>query len=138
MKRSKWTPVLRFWDLKREIDEAFDNLIDEPWGRTARAQWLPAVDIDETPDAYIVTIDLPGVCADDVELRIHPWEIEIRGTRTTTRSVESARRILTERSVGRFHRKFKLEHAVDPNTAESECKDGLYRLEVKKRSRREE
>jgi HSP20 family protein len=122
----------RFLDLEREIEEAFGALIDEPWGRTFPAEWSPAVDIDETPEAYIVSVDLPGVCADAIELHIRPREIEIRGTRTVSQSIASATRIHTERVSGRFRRRFPLEEPVDPQSAKCECEDGVYQVRVRK------
>ena len=138
MEESDWVPILRFLDLKREIDEAFGTLIDEPWGRTMRAFWMPAVDIDETADAYIVTIDLPGLCEDDVELHVRPTQIAIRGTRVAARTVASAVRVHTERVVGHFHRQITLPRAVDPDTAEIRCDRGIYQIRLKKRSRENE
>jgi HSP20 family protein len=134
MTESDWTPMRPFLDLQREIDEVFGALIDEPWGRRGSTRWLPAVDIDETAEAYLVTVDLPGVCADDVQLHVRPREVEIRGTRVSSRSVASATRIHTERSAGHFRRTFPLDHPVDPETAESRCQDGVYQVKVKKRS----
>ena len=132
MTGAEWMPIRRFLDLEREIEEAFGFLIDEPWGRTLPAEWSPAVDIDETPESYIVSVDVPGVCADDIELHVHPREIEIRGTRTVSRSIASVTRIHTERVSGRFRRSFQLDDPVDPQSAECECEDGVYRVRVRK------
>lgn len=132
MTGSGWTHMHRFLDLKRDIEETFGSLIDEPWGRTPGAQWMPAVDIYETRDAYIVSVDLPGVGADEVELHVRTWEIEICGTRAASRTVASATRVHVERMVGRFCRTLALEHPVEPETAESRCADGVYEVSVKK------
>ena len=134
MTGSGWKPIQRLLDLERDIEETFSFLIDLPWGRAGRADWRPAVDIDETPEGYTVTADLPGVCAGDVELRVLPREIEICGTRVSSRSVASATRVQTERSVGRFSRRFHLAHAVDPRTAECRCQDGIYQVHVRKQT----
>lgn len=119
-------------DWEQEIEDAFGNLIDEPWGRRARAQWSPALDIDETPSAYIVTVDVPGVCGDDIALRVRPHAIEISGIRSVSRSVASAARIYTERVTGRFRRLFPLEDPVDTQSVTWECEHGVYRIHVRK------
>lgn len=134
MRGSDWMPIRKLLDLERDIEEAFGALIDEPWGRTGRGEWAPAVDIDETPDGYHVAVDLPGVRADSIELHVRPREIEIRGIRASVRTAASARRIHTERRVGRFRRVFPLEHPVDPRTAEGRCEEGVYHIQVNKRS----
>jgi HSP20 family protein len=132
MTESERTPTRRFLDLEREVEEAFGSLIDEPWGRRTRPEWVPAVDVDETRDAYIVTVDVPGVPADDIELRVRPREVEIRGTRTSSRSIATAARIHTERVSGGFHRTFRLDDPVDPQSAKCEYKDGVYEVRVRK------
>lgn len=138
MMQSDWPPVGRFPDLEREIEEAFGALIDEPWGRTARSEWIPAVDIEETPDAYRISMDLPGVSVDDIHLEVKVHQIEIRGRRSAARSTLSGRRIHTERCIGRFRRTFPLPHPVDPRTATGRYEDGVYLVYVKKSAPPEE
>ncbi len=132
MKYSDWMPIRIFLDLELEFEEVFEALIDEPWGRTFCAEWSPAVDIDETPNCYIFTVDLPGTRADTVEIRIRPWEVEIRGTRTPARYDAPATRIHTERVSGRFRRRFAMEEPVDPKSAECESENGVYQVRVLK------
>ena len=133
MNNSHISPLHKWLDFRHDIEDTFSNLIDQPWGRN-RPDWVPQVDIDETTDAYVVTIDLPGVCEDEVELHVEARRIEIRGTRTYTETRASATRIHTERTVGRFRRGFRLEHAVDPDSATSRYSDGVYEITIKKRS----
>lgn len=132
MRNSDWMLTSAFLDPEREIEEAFGVLIDEPWGRTEQPRWAPAVDIDETEEAYIITIDVPGVCTDDIELRVRPREIEIHGTRTSSYSVATSTRIHTERVSGAFRRTFPLDNPVDPQSAECDCEDGVYQVRVRK------
>lgn len=130
-------PFRLFRDLSQEIEDTFDALIDKPWGRTGQADWTPPMDIEEVADAYYVTVDLPGVQADDIQLYVRPWEIEICGTRTFERASASAARIRIERGRGRFCRTFRLEHEIDPDRASSHCDNGVYRLRIAKQPYRE-
>jgi len=132
MTRGDWMSVRGFLDWTRELDQAFDDLIHEPWGRTARTDWSPAVDIDETPDGYIVYVDVPGFCTGDVEVGVRPRKIEIGGTRTVTRTVETATRIHRERVTGAFRRTFSLERDVDPDSVTCRCERGVYEIHVRK------
>jgi HSP20 family protein len=132
MTEPEWNALRRLLDIEQEIDEAFGALIDEPWGRTEGSDWIPAVDIDETEDAYVVTVDLPGVTLHDVRLHVRPREIEISGKRASSRTTASAARVRSERTIGRFRRSFPLERAVDPRTAESRCADGVYQVRIMK------
>jgi len=78
-------------------------------------------------------VDLPGVGAHDVHVRVRPWQIEICGRREAARSARAARRVLVERTVGRFCRTFRLEHEVDPDATETRCEHGVCRIRLRKR-----
>lgn len=134
MTERHWIPVRRLQDLERDIEEAFGALIDQPWGRGGRIDWMPAVDIDETRNAYIITIDLPGIGNHKISVHVRPHEIDISGTRRSARTEATSTRIHTERLVGRFQRTFYLEHPVEPDTAQSACDAGVCVLRVRKRA----
>ena len=74
------TTAMTSWELFEDLRAAQDELLQASLGRGWRptgrqhysdagtAVWTPAVDISERKDAYLVTVELPGVKADDVEL----------------------------------------------------------------------
>ena len=132
MTGSDWALMRRFMDLERELDDAFDSLIDGPWGRGERAEWNPAVDIEDTGDAYLVTVDVPGICGDQIELRLGPREIRIRGQRSSSRSVATATHIHRERVTGQFVRTFRLAEPIDTGSAKCQCENGVYQVRVRK------
>jgi HSP20 family protein len=56
----RWRPIREFDDLYTDSDRLVQSVIG---GSAANAVWLPAADLTETDDAYIVGIELPGVSA---------------------------------------------------------------------------
>ena len=46
----------------RLFDDRFDRLIGRTFGRDRQAPWIPAMDVYETDDQIVVTVELPG-CA---------------------------------------------------------------------------
>ena len=47
-----------FWDLQRQVDEMFQELIFRPWVIAGPATWQPALDFHETEEAFILEMDL--------------------------------------------------------------------------------
>src|SRR6266508_4018280 len=50
-------------------------------GATSTPAWAPAVDISERKDAYVVTVELPGVGIDDLEITFEDGLLTIQGER---------------------------------------------------------
>lgn len=131
-----WKPVRALIDLEEELEKTFSSLIHEPWEAASQApSWLPAVDVDETDDAYQVTADLPGVARTHLKLRVETHRIVLQGERTAVRRTRTANRILVERCCGRFARAINLRHPVNPESAETDLQDGVLHLRVEKRRR---
>jgi HSP20 family protein len=59
--------------MRRMLEQTFGGMLDEPAG------WIPAVDIEELEDAYVVEAEVPGVKRDDVNLEVSGNELTISG-----------------------------------------------------------
>jgi HSP20 family protein len=99
----------------------------------ARLARLPAVDILERAEEFVMTVDLPGLEASDVELTVDKDQLTIRGERTseTTAEGETYRRV--ERFSGAFERTFKLSDQVDSAGIEARFKNGVMTVIAPKR-----
>ena len=128
-----WKPLRILTDLNHQIEQAFADVIHQPWGREDEAaSWQPAIDVHETDDAYHVEADLPGVRPEDLEVRIRGNWITICGTRRSLRRIELGRTVQIERGHGRFCRSFRLEHAIDQARIETTFEDGTYHIVLPK------
>lgn len=128
-----WKPLRLLTDLNRQIEEAFADVIHQPWGREEEsASWQPAIDVYETDDAYHVEADLPGVTPEDLQVRIQGQWITICGTRRSLKRIEQGRTVRIERAHGRFCRSFRLEHAIDPSKIETTYENGIYQILIPK------
>jgi HSP20 family protein len=97
----------------------------------AAAAWIPAADVYETADAFVILAELPGVHEDDVEVAVDGDELRLRGERRLPGPrPESFERL--ERSYGPFARTFRFAQDVDPDRVTAQFEDGLLRLEVRK------
>ena len=91
---------------------------------TAPSGWTPPVDVFETPDRYVVMVELPGLTQDDVQLQHHEGRLTISGVRRERESpCEQFHRI--ERGHGSFSRTFQLPVPVEAERITADLRDGV-------------
>ncbi len=127
-------PIRWLTDPKRQIEQAFADLIYKPWGRLGSA-WQPPVDLYETEDAYVIETDLPGVRPENVTVRVEGTRVTIVGRRGSLSVHETAHSVSVERHHGRFERQLELPEPVDADRLEITHEEGTYRIRLPKQRR---
>jgi HSP20 family protein len=92
--------------------------------------WVPAVDIEETEDAWIVEAELPGVKRHDVDIEVHENELQISGEIKERERTGILRR--RTRRVGRFEYRVTLPTAIDQDSIEASLDDGVLTIRIPK------
>jgi HSP20 family protein len=92
--------------------------------------WVPAVDIEETEDSWILEAELPGVKSDDIDIEAHDNEIQITGEIVEKERAGILRR--RTRRVGRFEYRVTLPGPIDPDSIDASLDDGILRVTVPK------
>lgn len=110
--------------------------LDDLFGRggawpTRRAAGFPPVNLYETPDAYMLTAELPGLRSEDIEVSIERNRVSLRGERTIEHP-ENASVHRAERRAGGFRRTIELPLDVDADKAEAAHRNGVLMLRVPK------
>jgi HSP20 family protein len=131
---------MRRWDPLRDIlhlQERMNRLFEESVSRglleslaVGSADWTPLCDVLETPEAFVVVMELPGVEQDDVEIQVDGSEVVIRGERRLPGPARPESYQRMERSYGAFSRRVLLTDDVDPARVTAQFQDGLLRLEL--------
>ena len=127
------------WNPYRELSSmqtALDRFFEDAWQRWPdwRAEGSNlALNLDETNDHYIVTTDLPGVNADNINVTVHDDVLTIVAE-IPEHEVEhkDAKSLVHERRYGRFSRSVRLPQAVDSGKVEADYKDGVLKLTLPK------
>jgi HSP20 family protein len=132
MTTRRWDPLRDLLNLQEKMNRLFEDSLAATRADPGApvSAWTPAADVYETPDGFVVLMDLPGLSADDVEIHVDGERLVVRGERhpaDTTRP-ESFHRV--ERSYGVFRRVFQLTDEVDPDKVTANFRDGLLRLEL--------
>ncbi len=92
--------------------------------------WAPAVDLCETQETFVFTVELPGLAREQVRIDVHENKLTLQGRREARVSCESYMQV--ERGHGEFCRTFLLPHAVNADGVTADLADGVLTITVKK------
>jgi HSP20 family protein len=133
--RTATTPTSS-WDPLQELEllqSRMGHLLHGAWpdaGAAGGMPWVPAVDVEETDDAWIVDAELPGVRKQDVNIELRGGELAIHGE-VLERERKGILRHRTRR-VGRFEYHLTLPSEVDADAIDASMDDGVLTLRIPK------
>lgn len=131
----QWNPLQDLVLLQDRMNRLFEDATNRRTQADAgdefeRADWTPASDIYETESGYLISIDLPGIDREALEIDIDDGRLVIKGTR----AIAESRQHRTERPRGKFLRTFSVPASVDQGKIAAEYKDGVLNVSLPKRS----
>ena len=94
--------------------------------------WAPALDISERKDAYLVTVELPGVEPDDLEITLEDGLLTIQGERQFTSESSEQQFHRIERRYGAFRRSITLPAQVQAEQIQASFDNGVLQIVVPK------
>ncbi len=99
------------WGLLSRFSREFDAVAGVP---SNKVSFIPAVDVREDKDQYVVQADLPGVKPEDVEVTAEKGILTVRGERKTEQREGAEGYARIERVAGNFSRRFVLPETRRP------------------------
>ncbi len=119
----------------REFRNRMNRLFGDFFTRevSGRGEEFPAVDLLEEKDKYVLTMEIPGVSKEDVNLSVQDGMLIIKGERKRTELPEGARWLRNEMFSGQFSRSIILPGQVDTEKISAEYRDGILRIEMAKK-----
>jgi HSP20 family protein len=135
---TRWNPAADVAGLSDRMERLFDEMVGRGLWRTSeerplRGAWVPAVNILEREDAIVISADLPGLKAEDVEVTVDQGTLSIRGERKLEEKAEGETYHRVERVYGLFERTFTLPNTVDVSKIDARFKNGEMTLTLPKR-----
>lgn len=124
--RQGWNPFREFDDMQQRVSK----LLESGVGHGLVTSWVPAVDIEETDEAFLVEADLPGVKRDDVTVELQDNELRINGEVKERERTGILRR--RTRRTGQFDYRVVLPGEVDADNVEANLQEGVLRVVVRK------
>jgi HSP20 family protein len=122
------------WDPFRDLGllQSDMNRLFERFGDGERARFMPALDIHEEDDHFVVRCDLPGMGEDDVNIEVEDRVLRISGERRDEHEDKQDGYRRVERSYGRFERMLTLPEGVDAEAIQASFDKGVLELTVPK------
>jgi HSP20 family protein len=115
-----------------DFNRLFNTLFDE--SRSQR--WVPAMDLVESEEHFVLKADLPGLGEDDVSIEIRDNALTISGERKTEHEQREKGWYRLERAAGRFSRSLTLPEGVDPDAVTAEFDKGVLEVRIPKPEQR--
>ena len=129
----KWIPKRNMFNMFDDVD----NMINQAFGHSIlnkeiASHMQPLLDVYETGNTIVASLDLPGVEKKDVEVSISNGFLTISGERKNISGESGENRIWQETSFGIFKRTFELTEAVVENKIKAQFKNGVLKISLPK------
>jgi HSP20 family protein len=135
----RWEPLREFSTLQNEMNRLFNTVFDAPAGNgggTTLRRWMPAMDLVETEDHFVLRADLPGLSEDDVTIEVEDRVLTISGERKAEHEVSKEGYHRVERAFGSFSRALTLPEGVDADTVAATFDRGVLEVRIPKPEQR--
>jgi HSP20 family protein len=101
-------------------------------GAAVERSWMPAVDIIDTPDAFVLKAELAGMQPADVHIELEDDVLTIKGERHQEERPETEAYQSTEWHYGAFQRSISLPRSVRRDAIEATYENGVVEVRVPK------
>jgi HSP20 family protein len=132
----RWEPFRELATLQNEINRLFNTTFDSPSGGGGNGgttrRWMPAMDLVETQDHFILRADLPGMSEEDVNVEVEDNVLTVSGERKTEHETQKEGYHRVERAFGSFARSLTLPEGVDPEAVEAHFDRGVLEVRIPK------
>ncbi len=118
--------------LHRDLDRLVSGRHATGDARNSVADWVPAVDIVEENDRFVVRADVPGVRPEDIDVSMDNGVLSIAGERHAIANDEESGVQRIERATGRFLRRFTLPDSADAENISAKSSAGILEVSIPK------
>ena len=131
----RWEPLRELSSLQNEMNRLFNTVFDAPAtpgnGGTMR-RWVPAMDLLETADHFVLRADLPGMTQEDVKIELEDSTLTVSGERKSEHEDKQEGYYRVERAFGSFSRSLTLPKGIDADAVTANFENGVLEIRVPK------
>lgn len=129
---TRWDPFAELDLFDRPFGGRGRDRVARMWGRPEGGGLMPAMDIAEDDDRYVITLELAGAKKDDVTVEVHDGVLTVRGEKRSEREETREQSRYVERRYGSFSRAFTLPSNADPNKVDASFNEGVLTVTLAK------
>jgi len=128
---TRWDPFQDMLSLREAMNQLMEESFVRPNGTRGQG-FVPALDLSETAEGFLVEAAVPGLKPEDVEITVENNVLTIKGE--TRQEKEDKQRSFhrIERRFGSFQRTIALPNTVKPDAIKASLEHGVLRLEIPK------
>jgi len=130
----RWEPLRELTTLQNEMNRLFGSAFDTPTpgnGGTLR-RWMPAMDLVEADEHFVLRADLPGMSEEDVNIEVEERVLTVSGERKANYETNKDGFHRVERAFGAFSRSLTLPEGINPEAVEANFDRGVLEVRIPK------
>ncbi len=130
----KWEPTLGL----TRVNDVFDRMLEDFFSPDTRffgepvTSLMPLMNIEETKDVYRISIEVPGMEKDDIDIEVKDNVLTISGEKKEEVKSEDSTFYRRERRFGKFSRSISLPNDINVDGIDAEYKNGVLTLTLPK------
>ena len=135
----RWEPARELRTMQNDMNRLFGTFFDStaPGNGAAPARrWIPAIDVVENTDEFVLKADLPGLSEGDVNVELDDNVLKISGERTSEHEQRKDGFYRVERAFGRFSRSLTLPEGVSADSIQATFDNGVLEVHIQKPEQR--
>jgi HSP20 family protein len=134
----RWEPLRELNSLQSEMNRLFNTVFEQPSGASGNVlrRWMPAMDLVESGDHFVLRADLPGLSEDDVNIEFEDGTLTVSGERKSEHTEEEEGFHRVERSFGAFSRSLTLPQGIDADAVTASFDRGVLEIRIPKPEQR--
>ncbi len=132
----RWEPVRELHTMQNEMNRLFNTFFDSPTpsngGNAGVRRWIPAMDVVETEDHFVLRADLPGLSESDVNIELEDNVLTVAGERKAEHEQKGEGYYRVERAFGSFSRSLTLPEGVNADAIQASFDNGVLEVRIPK------
>ncbi|MDX3633429.1 MULTISPECIES: Hsp20/alpha crystallin family protein [Streptomyces] len=125
-----WDPFRELEDLHSRMDRLMQSAFPGAGEFGTPEAWAPLAEVEDTEDAYLVELELPGVSKDQITVEVANGELDVHGKIKEKERTGVVRR--HTRHIGQFDYRTSLPPNSDPEHISADLTDGVLTVRVPK------
>ncbi len=114
----------------------FNDIVDEFFNNASpnyrKDSFMPSVDVSETDTQFEVSVELPGLKKEDINVDLEKGRLTISGERKFKNDEEGKNYHRVETQYGKFSRSFYLPDTIDEDSILAKYEDGILNISINK------
>jgi HSP20 family protein len=130
----RWEPLRELTSLQSEMNRLFNTVFDTPAPGNAGTmrRWMPAMDLVESGDHFVLRADLPGMSEEDVKIELEDGTLTLSGERKAEHEEREEGYYRVERAFGSFSRSLTLPKGINPDAVTARFDRGVLEVRIPK------